>query len=477
MAASSAASSVMQVDALDVPSDDEKSKRQFVRVECLHVLEPTVLNQTVLITLGKAPHQMQCHGLLVTMARKSSWVGEVLKRHLDEGEAGRDQLRCLHVAQELVFDTPAKREALERVWNHMHSLGASVLGFDYERWAHYCARVMVEKRQHLQNRPRGAFIRNSFVAPAPPPIKPVARDAWLYRFELLQHLRVLIDYFDLPGMDTNLRWIEWVKDLAQTCPFPSLDDPVRRELADFMRHHLVTRMKQRGAPFCGYFAEAIALFERRCIQPGCQDPIAVSLLAYWEKSNGMRLTQRGLRTRITRNKMHVCEEHLHTHQAHRVSEVYSILRGVLDTSDPTSIHDTVFLDLPRADAPSTIRRITATCHSAAAATPVVMIDNYPGDPRRNAATTTNYTRLSDQEACSSLDRELQRFCRRAEYPFRVIYKLHPNAQHAAAAIDVDEEEEDEEGDEDEDEDEEEQDVEEDVGPDPEPVEEGNDSDA
>jgi hypothetical protein len=226
------------LDADEISQGPAKKQKLQERIGiAFEMQEPSVLNQTVSIMIGKAPYHMQCHGFLPTMARASRWIAELLRRHLDEGAVGETQLTTtLHIAQELYFDTPPRKEALRVAWQFMHMGGPLPHGFDRATWDRYRRHQQVIEQQRAQAR---QAIRKQFPPSLSlkdmhsrynqsdatifdilvPPLDTIPRDVWVHRLDMLQHLRILIDYFDIIGLGHRLHWEEWIMDLVRggTC--------------------------------------------------------------------------------------------------------------------------------------------------------------------------------------------------------------------------------------------------------------------
>jgi hypothetical protein len=429
----------------------------------LETRESNVLNQTVSIMVGESPHHVQLHGFLPCMATRSKWVSELLMRHLNEGIEGEALLsKGLHIAKHLRFDTEPRREALRGVWGYLNSIGTRPRGFDEQVLADFVRQTnrvrvqrfdaqkalmstwSVQERQSIAifRERRGAIdqARANIPGAPVPPIEPVARNVWVARFEMLEHMRTLIDYFDVELLSGYRYWDEWLLDLAQTYPRDAdLDGSLRRDLAQLMHHHTVTRLK-KGSKERSMMERALCLLERRCTARNCRAPLSNELIEQWRKLNGLRLTYAS--ERHTRTKeLHLCDEHLHTHTA-RTSGGASLLVCQL-------LRKSARLDETICFAPegAVLRRVTVATRDDA--TPTVAIDNFPG-PDYGTATA------KDKLECSTLSERLSRIPDRYGYAharnrITINYQHHLTTEEAAAAaaavpVVIDDEEEEEEGD-------------------------------
>jgi len=117
---------------------------------------------------------------------------------------------------------------------------------------------------------------------------------------------------------------------------------------------------------------SICLLKRCCRKLGCSEPIADSLLAQWQRLNGLRLT-RASELVTSAGNLCICEHHLHNHTFDTGDRVYRQLRKLFPGRFDAANHAVDFCDtidlvaaMGKGGERIVVRRIIAKCQFDAA---------------------------------------------------------------------------------------------------------------
>src|SRR5665648_161772 len=197
------------IDSLDAINESITAEHPAKKPKLKHCLfvSKNQFNQTQKFKLGKPPNVLRCYGLWICLAARSRYMSTIYKDNANEPE----NLRNLHLMQEVAFDTPLKRRACEYAWNFIHEF------------------------------PSNASSSTQLVSLFPMKTEEIGQlsvERWKELLGMVSCLKHVIDYFQVKLGE--LVWSSYLVTLLRNCPVEGTYDEVllflKEELAVIMQN-------------------------------------------------------------------------------------------------------------------------------------------------------------------------------------------------------------------------------------------------
>jgi hypothetical protein len=287
----------MQHDQNQVNSLDENeynnveqkttSNKSAILQASLFEIKPNAFNRSYLFRVGEAPHHIMCHGILTFMIRRSK-LCKTMFHSTSENEL--QDLTQLSFCHNLPFDTQTKKEALYCVWNHINGFPYQLNSFDRGMWWKWKQHDRMEIRNLTE-------IIESTSPNLPPILNPISSILFDHRFEMLQHMIILMDSFETTNK-LDGQWYALMFDLINVCPYrfyfvmnnnnneiQEHAKQKRLEIETFLKRHMELRLKQQTSLYKD-MNELIQFMNHQCCE--CGDVISIRLTNQWLHKNGLR---------------------------------------------------------------------------------------------------------------------------------------------------------------------------------------------